>query len=550
MPLLRGWALLPLAAAHLTLPEIPVAPEALAAALQRRREVAEVSLAPWAEAAAARRPDAAAEQEVVGPHAVCGNDSEQFSGLLPAGGGARYFFWLAHSRSAAPREDPLAIWLTGGPGCSSSLALLSENGPCRVAGSHTNRTERNAWSWTEAANVAWVDQPAGVGFSEGPAIVSEREVAEHMYAFIQSFYGRFPEFLSVPLFLLGESYAGHYLPAVAARILEEPVIAGTRVQLHGVGIGNGLVNPWPQFASYPAMAYTGGVGGSLGHGVVPRSTFLAMEAVLPECRRLLLECERPPREPRTCLEAFETCVMSQLSQIMMTRRNFYDLRKGCADGYPMCYNFSQEAEFLRDPQVQAALGVRPGRGWETCNRSILLAFVMSGDWLQRFDQRVAELLGAGVRVLVYNGDADFMVDWIGSKSWAAELEWPHRDAWAAARDVPFVVSGIVRGLERTAAGLTFLQLYNAGHFVPQDQPEAALAMLREFLSPASRWAAGSGAGADAAAVSTASAGLEPLVLPTAALLAFGAMTLVLSAWRVCRAAAAATTGKHQPLLAA
>ena len=40
---------------------------------------------------------------------------------------------------------------------------------------------------------------------------------------------------------------------------------------------------------------------------------------------------------------------------------------------------------------------------------------------------------------------------------------------------------------RSAAGLTFLQIFNSGHLVPKDQPQVALAMVKEFVSPSSEW---------------------------------------------------------------
>ena len=50
----------------------------------------------------------------------------------------------------SPVDDPntpLIVWLTGGPGCSSSLALLTENGPCTVNEDGAS-TSVNPYSWT------------------------------------------------------------------------------------------------------------------------------------------------------------------------------------------------------------------------------------------------------------------------------------------------------------------------------------------------------------------------------------------------------------------
>ena len=47
------------------------------------------------------------------------------------------------------------VWLSGGPGCSSQLALLAENGPC-VPNEDGSDTISNKWSWTNKANVIWV----------------------------------------------------------------------------------------------------------------------------------------------------------------------------------------------------------------------------------------------------------------------------------------------------------------------------------------------------------------------------------------------------------
>ena len=112
---------------------------------------------------------------------------------------------LAESRGD-PDTDPLVIWLNGGPGCSSLLGAFTENGPYnwRYNPDADNQNDRalfvcNKNSWNNHANVMFVDQPIGTGFSAYPPNMSfkdfrwkESMVAEDFYHFLSNFYLKYP----------------------------------------------------------------------------------------------------------------------------------------------------------------------------------------------------------------------------------------------------------------------------------------------------------------------------------------------------------------------
>lgn len=54
--------------------------------------------------------------------------------------------------------------MTGGPGCSSELAIFFENGPMRL---EYGKPVKNDISWNNKANLLFLDNPVGTGYSKG-----------------------------------------------------------------------------------------------------------------------------------------------------------------------------------------------------------------------------------------------------------------------------------------------------------------------------------------------------------------------------------------------
>ena len=140
---------------------------------------------------------------------LCNAHSKQYTGWLDVGS-KHLFFWYFKSQNK-PSLSPLMVWLTGGPGGSGMIGLMQELGPC-VINNFGNGTEYNEHGWSEDANIIFVDQPAGVGFSyidEGVLIPSTSfTAAEDMHHFLQLFTSDvFPDLLGRDFHITGESYA-------------------------------------------------------------------------------------------------------------------------------------------------------------------------------------------------------------------------------------------------------------------------------------------------------------------------------------------------------
>ncbi|OMO55139.1 Peptidase S10, serine carboxypeptidase [Corchorus olitorius] len=202
---------------------------------------------------------------------------------LPNSHDASMFYFFFESRNS--KKDPVVIWLTGGPGCSSELALFYENGPFTIADNMS--LTWNEYGWDQASNLLYVDQPIGTGFSfssdRRDIRHNEDEVSNDLYDFLQAFFAEHPELVKNDFFITGESYAGHYIPAFAARVHKgNKAKEGIQINLKGFAIGNGLTDPAIQYKAYTDYA--------LDMGVIKKSDYNRLNKLVPICEMAIKLC--------------------------------------------------------------------------------------------------------------------------------------------------------------------------------------------------------------------------------------------------------------------
>ena len=155
------------------------------------------------------------------------------------------------------------------------------------------------------------------------------------------------------------------------------------------------------------------------------------------------------------------------------RFNMYDIRLPCIDNKKNCYPWENINKFMNQDKVKKALG-QIGRTWQVCDNDV---FTMSyKDQLYNSKKHLEYVLNDSIRVLLFYGEFDFIVNWEGGLHMANELEWKYQDEFRKAK-----VEDVGYGLRKKANNLEFIKFYRAGHMVPMDQPKESLNMLVDFM---------------------------------------------------------------------
>lgn len=147
----------------------------------------------------------------VDPKSLGVDKVKQYSGYLDDDEDDKHlFYWFFESRND-PENDPVVLWLNGGPGCSSLTGLFMELGPSSIT--KDGDVKYNPSSWNANASVIFLDQPVNVGYSYSGSSVSNTVAAgKDVYALLTLFFKQFPQYSHQRFHISGESYAGHYIP--------------------------------------------------------------------------------------------------------------------------------------------------------------------------------------------------------------------------------------------------------------------------------------------------------------------------------------------------
>ena len=452
----------------------------------------------------------------------------QWSGYLDAGNGTNLHYYLASAEGPAPfASKPLVLWLNGGPGSSSLLGMMQELGPLLM--NATGGLMENPYAWTKLANVVALESPAGVGFSyctKNGAATNEcantdKTTAADARRALVDFFSKFPELVSAPFFITGESYGGVYVPTLAKEVLDH-----TTINLHGVYVGDPCTDNAAQKDSMDMLWY--------GHkyGFVPEADF---DLLWNKCGRRHAHPlsagewrgRAPVRRASSSSSSSPACDAAYRRFLASTSRGF---SQGWSHAYindVSLYGYSalvswdavgsenwHQKQYLQRDDVKAALHVEasPATAWpgppekwsytssyDACNA----AAAPGSPSMVDFYREIAPKLR---KTVVFNGDTDPCVSYEGTRDAIysvgfAEVDGGSYRPWffnatAASYQVLWEKDNLfgpdltLRGAGVQFGGhvvnfehnLSFATVHGSGHMVPQFRPRASLHMIEKLVA--------------------------------------------------------------------
>ncbi|XP_031285163.1 serine carboxypeptidase-like 18 isoform X2 [Pistacia vera] len=411
-----------------------------------------------------------------------------------------FYYFIESERN--PVKDPLLLWLTGGPGCSGFSGLAFEVGPLlydykAFNGSLPSFVD-NQYSWTQIANMIFLDAPVGTGFSYSTTQKgwhsSDTLSTKAIYEFLRKWILEHPRFSNNPLYITGDSYSGMIVPMVTYEIAK-----GNRARKHpmlnlqGYTLGNPVTDLHNDENSRVQYFYRVGLISTELYESVKRSCqgeYISPNIQDPQCFNDIAQiamCTIKVNDAQI-LEPKCSFASPKPQGLHWGRKFFDDLPIDIAFASSKreenwCRNSNYVLSYIwaNDQSVQLALHVRNGTiiDWKRCNKTLDYdSDILSTVYYHRI------LMAMGYRALIYSGDHDMMIPYTGTLSWIKTLNLSTIDGWR-----PWFVEGQIAGftmkLSEAATigdGLVFATVKGGGHTAPEYKPKECFQMVDRWLS--------------------------------------------------------------------
>lgn len=425
-----------------------------------------------------------------------------WAGLMPISGNAnetrKLFFWFWPTTNTQHTDD-LVFWTNGGPGCSSLMGLLQENGPF-VWPTGTAKPIRNQWAWTNLSHVLWVEQPVGTGFSQGvPNITNEDELAAQIAGFLVQFLEVFSELKGKNFYVSGESYAGVYVPYIANYLYTHPKAVDLNVK--GVWITDPSVSHDVVTAQIPALTFAQ----KWQHVLGLNSTFMAQlkrngdecgytdyykkYATYPPNGKLPLPAQSyngTPDYPNIKPQCDLQNMVAEAASMVNPAFNIYRIFDvwpvlWSVLGFPGSFLNYQSPLYFNRTEVQDAIHA-PHINWAEC--SGVAVFVNGTDKsIPVMLSVMPNVIEKSERTVVMHGGIDFVLIAEGTRIAIQNMTWGGKQGFQTPIEPEsFIIEGFgVLGSMHQERKLTYVEVDLSGHELPSFAPWAAYKTLSFLL---------------------------------------------------------------------
>ena len=298
---------------------------------------------------------------------------------------------------------------------------------------------------------------------------------------MKAFYKELPDFEKIPLYIFSESYGGKMTAGFSRALNNAAKAKEINCNFKGFAMGDSWISPMDSVLTWGPYLF---------------STSLVDEVGLSKINKSAEEANAAAQAGNW---TESTALWSQTEDVVEVSAagvNFYNILKWGADEEvkrafknsktPLEKLYSRHVKVhandaldeLMNGPIRKKLGIIPSSvTWGSQSAEVFSA--LSEDFNKPVIDVVDEMLNTGLKVVVYSGQLDLIVDTVGTERWVQKLKWSGLPGYNTAprKVIKDKTTQNPVAFVKEYKNFSFYWILDAGHMVPSDAGNAALKML-------------------------------------------------------------------------